>query len=169
MPLPLLILLLISCSSPYSARGTAPESQGASDFGKDTELSSLAERTVNAIRDKDAPFLSANVDDNGVFVGTDSNRMSAAEFRRQLDQRNGVYCVIFDASCLSHGSGGRGQSLRGLVVGSQKALLDVRDVNGAARTKAVTVRKDRDSPKILFRLIYRYNGKTWKLQQFEYE
>jgi hypothetical protein len=53
---------------------------------------------------------------------------SIPEFRKQLAQKNGVYCVLFDASCLSHGNGGHGQSLRDLLLGGQQVSLEVSDV-----------------------------------------
>lgn len=161
----LLLMLFIfdGHASPFACR-----LQEAEDSVKNRDLSSLAERTVRAIRNKDVAFLSANIDARGVFVGTDSNLISAVDFRKQLAQKDGVYCVILDPKCLPHTAGPAAQSLRDLLAG-QEVSLELHEVKQSSQTKAVTVRKSAGSPDVLFTLIYHYSGRVWRLQQFEYE
>lgn len=130
-------------------------------------LLTLAENTVHAIREKDMAFISANIDEKGVSVGIDSDRMSAAEFRRQLAKKAGVYCVIFDPTCLPHGDGSSAKSLRDLVLGKEVSI-DLHEVKDEPKVQTVDVRSHASSD-VLFTLIYRYTGKVWKLQQVEYD
>ena len=60
---------------------------------------SLAGKTLDSIRNNDADFVAALADPTGIYVGFDADKMSAAQFRKELKAREGVYCVIFDASC----------------------------------------------------------------------
>ncbi len=133
---------------------------------KSKALLTLAQKTVYAIRDKDTAFISANIDEKGVFVGIDSDRMSAAEFRRQLSAKTGVYCVIFDPACLPQNNGSAAKSLRDLVLGKEvsMALHQIKDEPGF---EAVDVKSETSSSP-LFTLMYRYTGKAWKLEQIEY-
>jgi hypothetical protein len=147
--------------------GSASSSGFQDSTAKNKTLLTLAQKTVHAIQDKDTAFVSSNIDEKGIFVGIDSDRISAAEFRRQLTGKIGVYCVIFDSTCLPHSNGSTPNALRDLVVG-QEVSMDSHEIKGEPEIDAVDVRNHASLP-VLFTLLYRYTGKTWKLQQIEYD
>lgn len=78
----------------------------AQDAGQDNPsttpnaVHSLAEKTLDAIRNKDADFLSTVADRAVLYIGSDAPEMSAARFGKEISEKRGVYCVIFDSSCV---------------------------------------------------------------------
>jgi hypothetical protein len=133
-------------------------------------VQSVAEKALDAIRDNDATFLSRLADPGGVYVGTDAQRMSALRFGRELLEKRGVYCVIFDASCLKGQSvdSRTRYSLRQILI-QQQVTMNVTRVGGAPEVRAAVVKKVKGSNEILFTLVFRHVEGNWKLQQIEYE
>jgi hypothetical protein len=128
----------------------------------------LSENVVGAIRNNDSKFLSATADHAGIFVGVDVDRMSWARFNRELSQRRGVYCVIFDTSCLANQMKNPNVFSLLEVLLREEVKLEVAEIQGALPKKAVAVRSTTDPNNTLFTLIFRHVGKDWKLQQIEY-
>jgi len=124
----------------------------------------LAQKTVDAIRNKDAALLIASADPAGVCIGFDCTRMSVARFKRQLAEKRGVYCTIFDAACLQIKGG---SSLRD-VLGSRPVTLSISKIEDAPQEVAVAVRNSGRPSQELFVLIYRRVNGRWALQQIEY-
>lgn len=87
---------------PWSASASSaqePEKQGGTTTPN--AVVSLAERTIDAVRNKNTGFLSTLVDPTGISIGLDTPKVSAARFRKELSEKRGVNCVIFD-SCASN-------------------------------------------------------------------
>ena len=123
---------------------------------------SVAEKTLEAIRNKNAGFLSRLVDPAGIVIGVDSSIMSAKQFKKELAEKRGVYCVIFGDSCSKHST-----SLRQLLV-NQLVTLRMLGVEGAPKTVAIEIAKLENHNEVLFTLYFRQVGEGWTLQNIEY-
>jgi hypothetical protein len=126
----------------------------------------LGGKTLDAIRKKNTDFLSTVIDPDGLFVGIDTPKISAARFKRDLSQKRGVYCLIFDASCLEKKEGtAQASSLRDIIL--HPVVISISQIAGT-QEKAVAV-KDKASPNsILLTFMFRWEKDAWVLRQIEY-
>ncbi len=135
-----------------------------------TVVLSLAQKTLGAIRGKDAALLSELADRRGVYIGTDVEKMSAARFGKELSEHRGVYCVIFENSCRKDKSENLQlrPSLRDALM-HQEVTMNISSVEGAPGVKAVAVETAKNPDEIVFTLMFRHvRGDEWVLQQIEY-
>jgi hypothetical protein len=156
--------------SPWPVQLSTQEPDRVNQKAIPTEVQSVAEKALDAMRNKDAEFLSRLADRAGVYIGTDGPKMSASRFGRELLEKRGVYCVILDSSCLK-GNGEKSEtqySLRQILI-QQPVTVNIASVEGAPEVRAAVVKKARSPNEILFTLVFRHVEGNWKLQQIEYE
>jgi hypothetical protein len=133
--------------------------------GPDPVLS-IAEKTLDAIRHKDTGFLARMAEPTGVFIGVDAPRMSAARFRKDLAEKRGVYCVIFDASCLAN-KNEASKSLRETLE-QAPVTMSFSKIGAASQDRAVLIKKAGSPGENLFTLIFRCGKHNCMLEQIEY-
>lgn len=134
---------------------SAPEQVGAS----------IAE----ALKNRDVAALTGLIAQAGITVGTDGPTILPAVFKRQLQQKRGVYCVLMDGSCIKDaGKNRQDDSLRGLIL-RQPIKLDVHSVGGAPTVVEVVVRKEANPHEVLFNLFLKNDRGIWKLESIEYD
>lgn len=126
-------------------------------------LIGIANATIEAIKNGNADFLSAIADPGGVFIGIDGPKISRNRFIQQLSEKRGVYCAIFDSSCLDR----KALSLREILA-REAVMVEFSKIQGARDQRAVVLKSKVDPTKILFTIMFSTGGKAWKLQQIEY-
>jgi hypothetical protein len=113
------------------------------------------------------------VDPAGIVIGVDAPPMRAAQFRKELTEKRGVFCVLFDALSCSQGGFVRSpgsSSLHQLVSGWKVTTQTV--MQGAWKGSEIattTVRKSGNPNEILFTLYFRHVNNRWALANIEYE
>jgi hypothetical protein len=133
-------------------------------------LESVTKSTLDAMRNNDVKLLSRVVDPAGLYIGIDASKMSAPQFRRDLSEKRGVYCLILDSSCLKNNGPKpeRQYSLRQVLI-RQPVTVNIDGIEGAGEMKAAVVKNANNHHEILFTLMFRRVDHEWKLQQIEYE
>jgi hypothetical protein len=155
-----------------TAVGYAPLShaQGARTHGADEmQVKLIGAKVVDAIKNRDTNLLSSVVDPNGIYLGSDSAKISAAQFRKELSEQRGAYCVIFDVSCEKGGfqKSPMGFSLRDALM-REPVTLSASDATAHPQDMAVEVERAQHTDEVPFTLFFRRVGNSWKLQQIEY-
>jgi len=134
---------------------SAPEQAGAS--------------IVEALRSRDVAALMGFVTTSGITVGADGPTIPLASFKRQLQQKREVYCILMDGSCIKDtGKNSEDNSLRGLIL-RQPVKLDIHSVEGASKVVEVVVRKESNPHEVLFNLFLKNDRGSWKLESIEYD
>jgi hypothetical protein len=138
-----------------SPAASAPEQVGAS--------------IVEALKNRDVATLIGFVMEAGITVGTDGPTIPTASFKRQLQQKRGVYCILMDGSCIKGaGKNSEDDSLRGLIL-RQPVKLDIHSVGGASQVVELVVRKESNPHEVLFNLFLKNDHGSWKLESIEYD
>lgn len=127
----------------------------------------VAESVLSAIQKNDAKFLSKVADPKGITLGFDSDPLSADQFRRELSEKRGAYCVIFDISCLREHKSPTAFSLR-QALANNKITLSVSGVEGQQDERVVEVKSSTNPNEVFFVLFLRHANGEWVLQQIEY-
>jgi hypothetical protein len=154
-------LLLCSITSSLVSQGSKPH--------KPTAPEQVGSSIVEALKNRDIATLIALIPLSGITVGTDGPTISLASFKRQLQQRRGVYCVLMDSSCIRDaGKSEKDDSLRGLIL-RQPVRLDTHSVGGAPKVVEVVVRKETGPRDVLFNLFLKNDRGNWKLEGIEYD
>jgi hypothetical protein len=164
-------LVVALCTSlwPFLALSSQNKVRNVPNVASDVD--SVARRTLDALREGDSQFLLTIVDREGISLGIDTPRMSVARFREELVAKRGVYCVIFDSSCLGKNGKDSGSlsSIREILLKRPSKMSASSKVEGEPRVRTVVVRKADGSDDVLFTLMFRHEGDNWKLEQIEYE
>ena len=148
--------------------------QGAAPHGvnRGNEVRLVAERTIEAIRNKDTSFLSQLVDPKGIGLGFDQDAISAAQFKKELAEKRGAFCVLFDYPCKGGGvvASPTGSSLRHLVIGQALSIQTVtQTTENKSEIVSAAVKKADNPNETLFTLYFRHVGNNWRLAQIEYQ
>lgn len=88
------VLLLAGQSNPSAASGSPAHGSQSTDV-KDLERDFFA-----AIRSGDTGKFMSYVSSGGVNVGPKAEHMSWEEVNEQMNQQGGLYCKLFDSSCI---------------------------------------------------------------------
>ena len=166
LPIMLVLLFCLGLSCGASA-SHAQELNKQNLATKPNTVSSLTKKVLDAIRNKDTNFLSALVDPTGIYIGFDTDKISAARFRNELLQKGPAYCVIFDISCGNPNSSAPDSSLRAHFIG-RPITIQVRTVQGFPNLRDVAVKSANNPNKEIFSLVVRRAKGGWALQQIEY-
>jgi len=160
----LAVWLLVSAAPTLSAQG--PPKEGSSTAHE--IVLSLGARILDDIRTKNAASVSKLADPQGVYVGYDTLPISATQFRNELAEKRGVYCIIFGGCPERNGKNPRtDSSLRGLLI-AQPVTMTVQDVQTSPLEAALVVKRSGAHGEILFTLFFRRLEDHWVLQHIEY-
>ena len=137
----------------------------------DLPTASELERQVFAIvRDGDALRFLGYIPENGVNLGRDALHTSRAEIEEQLTHRAGLYCKLFDTSCMQ--SPGKSDpasqtcSYRELLTNSEKVRTVSTETirNGVRQAILVAeVQNAKCGGHLLIDFIFNYQQGGWKL------
>jgi hypothetical protein len=124
---------------------------------------------VEALKNRDVAVLTGLVAPAGITVGTDGPTIPPAVFKRQLQLKRGVYCVLMDGACINGaGKNSEDDSLRGMIL-RQPIKLDVHSVGDAPKVVEVVIRRESNPHEILFNLFLKNDRGSWKLESIEYD
>ena len=92
----------LAFSSPYSAaaQSASPSAPEAPHASVSPQTAALERDFFAAIRQKNAKKFLSYVPDEGIHVGPQATPMSRAEVEAQLSHHRGIYCMLFDSSCI---------------------------------------------------------------------
>src|SRR5215469_14017328 len=128
--------------------------QGSEPIDKSKTIGDAARKVLHAIRNADATYLVRVADPNGITLGIDADAISKARFQKELSEKRGAHCIIFDSSCLNKHSRGSARSLRELLR-KKPVTISVGEVQGGPDERTVTVRNRQNPNDILFTLFFR--------------
>ena len=66
---------------------------------RETALHAIGLKTITAIATGNYAYISSIVDPQGIYVGHDGVKHTAATFRDDLTHRTGLYCELFEKGC----------------------------------------------------------------------
>jgi hypothetical protein len=120
----------------------------------------LEQKFFAALRSGNSKALMSYVPENGVNLG--AQHATKEEIGKQLQQHRGVYCKLFDSSCLNSQS----CSYRELLSRSEKVRTAASEVtrNGVRQAVLVAqVQNQRCPDQKLIDFIFNLQGDSWKL------
>lgn len=168
------LLLCASISSDgQTSAGKTAESATPESAGKATSAAASAatlERDFFAVlRNGDALQFLAYVPEDGVNVGRDAEHSTRDEIAEQLSHRTGLYCRLFDTTCISQGSKSDPApqcSDRELLTQSEKTRTASTEAtrNGVRQAILVAeVHNQKCAGQVLIDFIFNYQKGGWKL------
>src|SRR5579872_395177 len=152
---PLSLLFMLGFLIFPSCRGVSAQEPSAQESPKSNSTKNhlftaqaIAEQTLDAMRDSDVGFLSNLADPTGLYIGIDVSKMTASQFRKELSEKRGVYCVILDSSCIRNNGNNTQYSLRQVLI-RQPVTVTIGGVQGAPEMKAAAVKDAKNPNEIL--------------------
>jgi hypothetical protein len=150
---------------------SAAQSKNASRQSKDNEPASALERKFfAALRAGDSDAILSYIPDSGVNVGASPQHVSRDEIERQLRFHHGLYCKLFDSSCIDApiqlDNAQRACSYRELLTHSEKAHTAASEVtrNGVQQAVLVARIENKQCPNDkLIDFIFNLDADGWKL------
>src|SRR5262249_16051088 len=140
------------------------------DTSKSPTPRELEQQFFSALRAGDAAKLLAYIPQDGVNVGSQAQRVSREDVEQQFKTRRGLYCKLFDSSCMDAainlGNSLRPCSDRELLTQSQKVRTASSEVTRSGVEQAVVVaevKNDRCSNAGLIDFIFNLDADGWKL------
>jgi hypothetical protein len=162
----LLVMMLVGTAGPAAAQ-SSPESSTASTSPSTT---SLEREFFAAIRDGDTKKFLSYVPESGVNFGPKVNHLTRDDVEQQLLAHHGLYCKLFDSSCLDAPidlqNSGRACSYRELLTHSEKVNTAASEITRSGVRQAVLVariKNDQCSNPKLIDFIFNFEAGGWKL------
>ncbi len=159
------LLLAISVSAAAQSAEPSSSRQPASDGTAALERDFFA-----AIREGDAKKILSYVPEPGINVGSRAEHVNRAEVEQQFAQHRGLYCKLFDSSCIQSpikpDAGGRPCSYRELLTNSEKVRTAATDAVRGGVHQAILVAevKNDQCPGLgLIDFIFNEGHSGWKL------
>ena len=158
------VLARAQSDSPKSANpSAAPNGSGA--------VPSSLERTFfDLIRSGDALQFLSYVPEDGVNIGRDAQHLTRAEVEEQVTRRHGLYCKLFDSTCISRSSTpdpqGQTCSYRELLTQSEKVrTASTEAIRNSVRQAILVaeVRNQKCGGPVLIDFIFNHHQDGWKL------
>jgi hypothetical protein len=147
-----------------SAQSVAPADKAAKSS------KALEQNFFAAIRAGDAAKVLSYIPELGVNVGSDVRHVSRKEVEEQFQSRRGLYCRLFDSSCIDTtinlGNSARTCSDRELLTRSEKVRTASSEVTRNGVQQAVLVaetKNDQCSNSKLIDFIFNLDAYGWKL------
>jgi hypothetical protein len=147
--------------------------QASSALGKSTTSPSptvLERDFIDALREGNAQKILSYIPDGGVNVGREAQHVTHAEVEQQFQSHRGVYCKLFDSSCIEAtidlGNSGRTCSYRELLTNSQKLRTAASEVTRGGVRQAVLVaevKNDQCPEQKLVDFIFNLQADGWRL------
>lgn len=132
----------------------------------------LAEKTVEALRVNNASFFSTVVDPRGIVIGIDEPPMSASQFKKEIAEKQGVFCVLFDAQSCSQRDFVMAKSSSSLhtLVGQETTVQTTNQgIRNGSQIVSAEVKRRSDSSEVLFTLYFRGVNGRWVLANIDYQ
>lgn len=164
-----------------SDRG-APISTSNQRVQKSTELEPsvrrLQEYFLGIVRTSNVNGFLKLVPVTGVFIGTDEPRSSRQVIQRDMDRKQGIYCLLFDSECLSKERSGKTKpqshicSFRELLAEPNQITIDnTTERHEGEQLTLIDVQIDNykcSSGQLLLRFVFVRSGTEWKLRAIPY-
>ena len=138
-----------------------PVAAQSADGKKPEPTKTLEQKFFAALRSGNSKILLSYIPESGANVGSGAQHATKDEIEKQLQQRRGVYCKLFDSSCLSGAC-----SYRELLTRSDKVRTAASEVtrNGVQQAVLVArVQNQRCTDQKLIDFIFNRQGNSWKL------
>ena len=133
-------------------------------------VNTLERKFFTALRNGDTDAILAYIPEGGVNVGTKADRVSRDEVERQLRFHHGLYCTLFDSSCIDTpiqlDNAQRPCSYRELLTHSENVRTAASEVTRGGVEQAVLVARiqNKQCPNDkLIDFIFNLNADGWKL------
>ena len=91
-----------------------------------TELDRASSAAVDAIRSGKPEKLLPLLAEKGVFLGVDGPLVSLTAIRKEMTNKTGIYCVIFDSTCLRR-EVNESRKKAGAKMNDEEEILSFRD------------------------------------------
>ena len=162
----------LSCAQSNPAKPASPATSDSVNPDKPPGSSPAAlERSFFAIvRGGDVKQFLSYVPDDGVNIGRNAQHFTRAEIEEQLTRHNGVYCKLFDSSCIEGtiklDASARPCSYRELLTQSEKVRTASTETtrNGVRQAILVAeVHNQKCAGPALVDFIFNYHRGGWKL------
>jgi len=161
------LLLAAALGHAASQSATGESASPATGSGK---MGTLENEFFAAIRDGDAKKFLSYVPERGVNVGARAEHVSRVEVEQQFAQHRGLYCKLFDSSCIQSstkpGTGPRTCSYQEMLTHSEKVRTAATDVVRGGVHQAILVaevKNDQCSGVGLIDFIFNEEPSGWKL------
>jgi hypothetical protein len=148
-----------------STSATGPLTQAAAE-----PAAALEREFFNVIRDGDAAKFLSYVPEQGLNVGPRAQHVSRAEIEDQLAQHRGLYCKLFDSSCIQGAlkldAGARACSYKELLTRSEKVRTAATEaIRGGVRQAILVaeVKNDKCTGVGLIDFIFNEAHDRWQL------
>jgi hypothetical protein len=129
--------------------------------------SELEQKVFAIVRQGDALRFLGYVPEDGVNLGRDAVHTNRAEIEEQLTHHTGVYCKLFDTSCLlSAGASTQACSYRELLTQSEKVRTASTETTRNNVRQAILVAEVQNAKcggHLLIDFIFNYHHDGWKL------
>jgi len=156
-----------------AALGLTVAAQAISESGKSPSrepVSTLEQKFFSALRSGDSNAILAYISADGVNVGSNPQHVSHDEAERQLRFHHGLYCKLFDSTCIDTpiqlDNVQRACSYRELLTHSEKVHTAASEVTRGGVQQAVLVARveNKQCPNDkLIDFIFNLNADGWKL------
>lgn len=156
-----------------AALGVAAAAQSTTETGKSSShepVSALEQKFFSALRSGDSDVILAYIPEGGVNVGANPQHVSHDEAERQLRFHHGLYCKLFDSSCIDTpiqlDNVQRACSYRELLTHSEKVHTAASEVTRGGVQQAILVARieNKQCPNDkLIDFIFNLNAEGWKL------
>jgi hypothetical protein len=162
----LLLLTLAGIARPGMAQSSADPGQASSS----ASTTALEKEFFAAIREGDTRKFLSYVPEGGINVGPRPDHMTRDEVEKQLLSHHGLYCKLFDPSCIEGTinleNSARACSYRELLTHSDKANTAASEITRSGVRQAVLVariKNDQCSGPKLIDFIFNFEAGGWKL------
>jgi hypothetical protein len=160
------VALIVTVCVPVAAQSTTESSKPSSR----ESVNALEQKFFSVLRAGDSDAVLAYISDGGVNVGATPQHQSRDEVERQLRFHHGLYCKLFDSSCIDTpiqlNNSQRACSYRELLTHSEKVHTAASEVTRSGVQQAVLVARieNKQCPNDkLIDFIFNLNADGWKL------
>jgi len=158
-----MVVLAAACAQAQLQTGKAASSPADSAQGAQS-AAELEQKFFDIIRGGDALKFLSYVPEDGVNLGREAQHTTQAEIEDQLTHRNGLYCKLFDSSCITGSPAAC--SDRELLTQSEKVRTASTETtrNGVRQAILVAqVQNQKCGGAVLIDFIFNHQQGGWKL------
>jgi len=154
----------------FAAAACLPAPAQSKNESAHEPVSTLEQKFFSALRNGESNAILAYVPDGGLNIGSDAKHASRDEIERQLQFHHGLYCKLFDSSCIDTpiqlDNVQRACSYRELLTHSEKVHTAASEVtrNGVQQAVLVARIENKQCPNDkLIDFIFNLHADGWKL------
>ncbi len=158
-----LVVLAVACAFGQTSTGNvavAPSKPSASAEGA---TSALEKEFFAVVREGDALKLLSYIPEDGVNLGRDAEHTTRAAVEEQLTHRTGLYCKLFDSSCMTEAGA---CSYREMLTRSEKVRTASTETTRNHVRQAILVaqvQNEKCGGAVLIDFIFNFHQGGWKL------